>query len=582
MKFKINLLLLLLLLSNKISAQGVLKALKVGDSVGNHIISKFINFDKQKVKLYDFKKDLIILDFWNTGCKSCIEAMPRMEALEKKFHSKLKILPITNQKQGTIREFWSRNKYLKNLKSLSVVEDRIFESLFPHLYYPHDVWIYKGKVVAVTSLEYVDEYNISEILKDKQINWAVKNDYYRFDSKVPIFHVKDYLKNGPVYYSALSDYKENFSYGGLSGGWSITRDSVNSTIRANFINQPILNTFVTEIDAIINKDTLIKPNPGFELNQVLWDVNDRRPYVFEKSIGQYSQEWLRKNGICGEFVYHDTGQSDIEVHKNMIADLERLLGLKVYWKAISEQVYTVTKNKEVLKGHKIRKGEWYDLYTIIHNMNQTAGNPYIFNESGDELTQIKVDAESWGDINYIKKILSENGFALNSQERIVHKLLFSEIDGGRIVDDELQKTASTRKKYTDSLIATNPGSNTNIVDNKLLVDYQSVTSSGLRYKVIRQGIGKSPTISDKVNVHYECSLLNGKIFDSTYSNGIPSEIQINETLPGFSEALLKMQEGAIWEILLPPGLAYGTHTAQGRIPANSTLICKIQLVKILP
>lgn len=109
-----------------------------------------------------------------------------------------------------------------------------------------------------------------------------------------------------------------------------------------------------------------------------------------------------------------------------------------------------------------------------------------------------------------------------------------------------------------------------------------VTNSGLQYKVLLSGKGVSPVVTDTVVVEYTGRLLNGKVFDTTDGRGQPVSFKLNEVIPGWTEALQLMQEGATWEVYIPSELAYGSRGVGvgGPIGPNETLIFKIKLVKV--
>jgi len=106
------------------------------------------------------------------------------------------------------------------------------------------------------------------------------------------------------------------------------------------------------------------------------------------------------------------------------------------------------------------------------------------------------------------------------------------------------------------------------------------TSTGLQYKIIKKGTGATPAPNSIVTVDYEGKLINGTIFDSSYKSGKPVSFPVNGVIPGWTEVLQLMKEGAIWEVYIPQELAYGANSPGGAIEPYSTLIFKIELKKV--
>ncbi len=102
--------------------------------------------------------------------------------------------------------------------------------------------------------------------------------------------------------------------------------------------------------------------------------------------------------------------------------------------------------------------------------------------------------------------------------------------------------------------------------------------SGLQYKVLRAGNGKIPVASDKVKVHYQGTLIDGTPFSSSYSKGNPEIFHVNGVLKGITEALQMMKEGAKWQIVIPPELAFSRRSELG----YRTLIYDLELLAIEP
>ncbi|HXX56413.1 MAG TPA: FKBP-type peptidyl-prolyl cis-trans isomerase [Thermodesulfovibrionales bacterium] len=104
--------------------------------------------------------------------------------------------------------------------------------------------------------------------------------------------------------------------------------------------------------------------------------------------------------------------------------------------------------------------------------------------------------------------------------------------------------------------------------------------SGLQYKVIKEGSGPTPKLTDTVTVNYKGSLVDGKEFDSSYRRGQPASFPVNGVIPGWTEALQLMKEGSTWEIVIPSNLAYGEKGAGGVIGPNATLIFEVELLSV--
>jgi FKBP-type peptidyl-prolyl cis-trans isomerase FklB len=106
--------------------------------------------------------------------------------------------------------------------------------------------------------------------------------------------------------------------------------------------------------------------------------------------------------------------------------------------------------------------------------------------------------------------------------------------------------------------------------------------SGLQYQVIKMGTGPKPTPSDRVQVHYHGTLINGTVFDSSVERNEPMTHSASGFIRGWNEALLLMPTGSKWKLFIPADLAYGDQGAGGDIPPGSALIFDIELLKVNP
>ena len=106
--------------------------------------------------------------------------------------------------------------------------------------------------------------------------------------------------------------------------------------------------------------------------------------------------------------------------------------------------------------------------------------------------------------------------------------------------------------------------------------------SGLQYEVITEGnVGRYAKATDQVQCHYEGTLIDGTLFDSSIKRGQPATFGVNQVIPGWVEALQLMPEGAKWKRYIPSDLAYGAQGAGEMIPPHSTLVFEVELQKIL-
>lgn len=107
-----------------------------------------------------------------------------------------------------------------------------------------------------------------------------------------------------------------------------------------------------------------------------------------------------------------------------------------------------------------------------------------------------------------------------------------------------------------------------------------VTDSGIQYRVLQDGSGKTPGAEDTVVVHYRGTLTDGTEFDSSYKRGQPATFALGGIIPGWQEALQLMKEGDRWEVIIPSELAYGERGAGGVIGPNETLVFEIELLEV--
>ena len=154
----------------------------------------------------------------------------------------------------------------------------------------------------------------------------------------------------------------------------------------------------------------------------------------------------------------------------------------------------------------------------------------------------------------------------------------------KLTDDEMEKILNTyQKKEKEEQITKSTISK--VDGEKFLAENKNndgviVLASGLQYKIIKNSIGKKPTANSRVVVHYRGTLIDGTEFDSSYARGEPIELNLNQVIKGWQEALQLMAIGSKWQIVIPSELAYGKRGAGRVIGPNATLIFDIELLSI--
>ena len=169
----------------------------------------------------------------------------------------------------------------------------------------------------------------------------------------------------------------------------------------------------------------------------------------------------------------------------------------------------------------------------------------------------------------VTDMLRENPLQMPAEEvNTILNQFFSELE-------ERQKTAAqeagkTAKADGEAFLAENakkPG--------------VTVTASGLQYQVITEGTGRQPKASDTVRCHYEGTLIDGKVFDSSYRRGEPCEFGLRQVIAGWTEGVQLMKEGSKYRFFIPYNLAYGERGAGADIPPFAALVFDVELLAIV-
>lgn len=358
--------------------------LKIGDQVPDILIDKIINNDKRSIRTSDYKDKLLVLDFWDTYCIVCIASMPKLDSLQKVFGDQIKLLSVTYQPEEMISKFFKTNRYLNEhqppVNRPSVVDDRILRTYFQYETNPHVVWIYKGKVVAITGGEYITAKNIQTLLDGKAVDWALKTE--RFDSSLPFVVVNPLWQgaiDSPYYgYSVLTGQATAVP---AEGGIHFIQDSVHNHTRVAILNQDIYTTYRillhnTKTDEYNMKIFYLNLHPS----RTIMDVRDLSRITYKKEYGDYT-DWLKKNVLCYEQV--KTGILEKTAMATLaIQDLNNRLGLYVRYETRKVKCLVFVKtDKAVTDTLANEKGGMF-LKTIVFNLDMEMKYPPFIDETG--------------------------------------------------------------------------------------------------------------------------------------------------------------------------------------------------------
>jgi FKBP-type peptidyl-prolyl cis-trans isomerase FklB len=211
--------------------------------------------------------------------------------------------------------------------------------------------------------------------------------------------------------------------------------------------------------------------------------------------------------------------------------------------------------------------------------NQTAAEAQAETPPGAAAAEIQSDADK---VNYSLGYELGQDLARDSMELAPEALIKGARDG--ISGAKPAVKTSERREILGSIKAQRGQENLEKSQAFLTANGQKegvkTLPSGLQYKELRAGEGKTPNTASKVTVNYRGTLMDGSEFDSSYARDKPATFEVKRVIKGWREALLLMKEGAKWELYVPPELGYGKAGRDKRIPPNSALIYEVELLSV--
>lgn len=397
MKYLLNIILyffpvLLLAQASNVPQVNVPKGIRIGmevpaDALGKTVDGKFIP------AINELPQDLVILDFMTTSCTSCVAALPRFNNLQKANSNVLKIISISYEETARVQAFRKKNEVFKANKLDFVVEDSIWTRYFPHQTVSHMVWVYKGKVIAITFSEFVDQDMIDSVLKDGKLDLPVKNDFLTFDFSRPL------MENNLGKFSFLTGFIE-----GAYTKFDRYADSVNNMIREYIVNAEIVPAFLYCYGKIVEL-------PYIKDSRIIVERPDKERFIFDKERSKYRELWKRKYGISYEanFDLHADTKTNM---KAMIKDMELKLGVKTALEPRPVMCWVIKDDPEAKEAVRSEDGQTIANFAFMLDLN--GERPPVINESSNGYKY-----KFTGGSNYeeLKVALKKTGFLLTQEER---------------------------------------------------------------------------------------------------------------------------------------------------------------------
>lgn len=297
------------------------RPLTVGDIVPDRILRPLLNAPFPSYHLTAREGKLVILDFFDTRCGSCIAALPRLDSLQKRFGEALSILVVCSESSSAIGRFLKTNPKGKNTRLPFVTSDKVLRRHFPHYLLPHEVWIKSGKVMAITEAESITAANLEKALTSATMQLPLKKDLLDFNPKLS-------LRSQLAAIDSTLFLRQNLLTRQVMGlGSRRGTEYTTATKRVYYINWGLLSLF--------------QHAWKFQANLVLLEVSEPARYL-DKTTDP--EEWKRNNLFCYEGVF-PSDCPDSLVLEDLKASLQTASPLLGSWQNREMPCYILTSER---------------------------------------------------------------------------------------------------------------------------------------------------------------------------------------------------------------------------------------------
>jgi thiol-disulfide isomerase/thioredoxin len=363
---------LIILLADVLSygQNGKKKPLAKGQLLPELTLTPVLNNPSTSIRLSDYNDRLLILDFWSTICGTCIEEMPGVAALQKRYASQIKVVDIDFEPAARVEAFYGRRPELKTLGIPVAVQDTVLKMLFPHRFEPHVVWIDHGRYVAVTGGDQLNAKTVDSVLAKRISRLRDKADPAEWDQRRAAFNLsvaKPLQALAPVYTTIFTGFVK-----GLLPRAGMAKDSITGGERWYFVNQDLASLY---------SYALKSPLPR-QANRRILALRDSCIYL--NATNELQADWDEKHCYTFETTVPE-GTTREQVLAQLLLSLRNNLGLECGLKKRAVDCLILQRAGKMYRQKKkisMSYGQTTDLRSLAFLLNKIPGAPPVVDECG--------------------------------------------------------------------------------------------------------------------------------------------------------------------------------------------------------
>jgi len=396
-------------------------ALKIGDQFPDITITSLVNYPEKQLKTSDFNNRLLILDFWATWCFACVQKFPEDYQIQKKYGDKVQILLVdtrtTKDSKQKIIDFFDRHS--DDYKLPSVYDDTVLTHLFPHFAIPHYVWIYKGKITAISGGDELNDKNVSTILSGGKSGIRPKALVSYYNQKPLFVSEKEGEPFNYLYRSVLTNFSEGI--GGGQGFGTLPGGLVNRIFN---INCPIFSLYQQAFPQFrgFSKNRIIYQGPNstdFAGDSSSFAWKSKHFFIYEATFPARSVDQalkLMQEDLDRFFPYHLFIQSR-EADALVILHFKDKIPVADTLSEASTNIYDKTTKQKFLKN--------LPLTNLVSQLNNIQALSVIDETGFSGNLNITLPADL-KDLKLVKSELEKQGFQTKFVKRTVNFLIVSD------------------------------------------------------------------------------------------------------------------------------------------------------------